>query len=341
MDGNLSSLAETEDYVYITSIISLTFTALGLIGNILCARMMLTSPMMPFSSAIFICFVVLSDTAVLIYEVADDLAFHIDGWSEDDILYGGNQWRCRFGIFFYEVARVISAWGVVAMAAELTLVTGKPSRMSTVYSRNRSFYISLAICLVAVAGCFPFLVIVSSTEGIDGCTSKYEVFREIYSHVVLHMFVNCFLPLVLIAVCTVRSLYYIRAQAEEKRTVSYETKTKEIRFQLSRGILSICALFLLSVLPVTSIDLGYFVKRLVPDIVLQQPYWEYAHIVSHAIFMVNYASKFYLILLLEPQLRKGLSYISACGILRSKRSHSYRANTHNSIGSVRDGENRL
>ena len=101
----------------------------------------------------------------------DDIAVHIDGYDRDKILYGGNEWRCRIGVFFYEVARVVSAWAVIAMAAKLTIVGGSPAKKGVVYNRNRSFYISMAVCLIAVAGCFPFLVIVSRAEGEDGCSS--------------------------------------------------------------------------------------------------------------------------------------------------------------------------
>ena len=161
---------------------------------------------------------------------------------------------------------------------------------------------------------------------------KYQVFMEIYSHVVLHMFVNSLLPFALIVACSIHSLYRLSVNAEEQRSSAYVEPGKDaVKFQLPRGILSLSFVYVISVLPLAIIDLCYFVQRLETNMNLQQPEWDYAHIIVQCIFLVNFSAKFYLIILIEPQLRKGISHIMVCGILKSRQvSSKYLADEDNS-----------
>jgi hypothetical protein len=332
-------------YVEGTSIASLVLAGVGLVGNLLCARLMLTTPMKPFSSALFMFFANVADSVVLVFEVVNDVALHVDGYDRDALLFGGNEWRCRVGVFCYEASRVVSAWAVVAMAAELTLATTAPAtqRNELLYTRNRSFYISMAICLIAIAGCFPFLVIITAEEGFDGCSSKYKVFREVYSHVILHMFVNSVLPFVVIVACSAHSFYRLSVAAEAQRSVSYDNNKEEMKYQLPKAILSVSVVFVVSVLPLALIDLAFFLQRLTPDVTLPEPQWGDAHVVAQCVFLVNFSLKFYFVLFLEPQVRKGFSHILNCGIFKARRnvSSKYAAQSNvnanvNSIRGVRD-----
>ena len=339
---------DINQYRWVISIISLVIGGLGFIGNGLCARMMATTPMMPYSSSIFLMCVALSDSIVILYEIIDDIALHIPGWDKEKILYDGNEWRCRFGVYAYELCKLISAWLVVAMAAELTLVTGKPDKASVVYTRNRSFYISMAIGLIAIAGCFPFLVIIGGTPGVS-CTSTYQVFSEIYSKVVLHMFSNCLLPLVIIFACNIRSMYYLSSHVNESNDTyipPIDRATKpESMYQMRHAILSVSFFYIICTLPLTAIDLGFFIQRLVPGMVLQYPEWDIAHIICQCLFLLNYSAKLYLVSLFDPQVTKAFAYISRCGLMKSntnKRQEKYVVKKHKySIRGVRETENKF
>lgn len=323
---------------YGTSIASLVLLSFGLLGNGLCMRIMITTPMRPYSASIFLFFVTAFDSVVLIFEAVDDLATQLTSWDRDQLLFGHNEWRCRFGAYFYEVSKVVSGWLVVAMAAELTLVAGEPRRAKVVYTRGRSFYVALAVCLIAVAGCFPFLVIVSASTDV-GCNSKYEVFNEIYSKVILHVFVNCLMPLALISVCSARSLYYLAIRQETARTSNHDNKPLPEPCQLPKAVLTVSLMYVLAVSPRTAVDLAFFVQRLVPDAVIGAEHWKVAAAVSQCIYLLNFSAKFYLVVLLEQKLRAGFAYFSRCGMIRTSkksRAHLYMDNNVNSIRGVRD-----
>ena len=298
----------------VTSYVGIILTALGLIGNGCLVKVMLSETAQATSSSAFFLSLAISDTVVLLFEVMDDIAVHVTGYTADDILYGTSDWQCRFGVFAFETSKMASSWLVVAMSVELCMAVTRPQSRHRVYTWGRAFYVTMAVWLIAAAGCFPFLVITVSVATSDQhkCWSKYDVFYDIYSGIVLHGVTDCFLPVLFICLCNVRSLMSLLKDETGYQTgYSYgladpqglPPPSLKKSCQAVNVILMTSFMFAVTLLPAHSVDLVYAIRRFHTDMLLGQPAWDLAWIIAKALVLVNYSLKFYLILLIKNEFR--------------------------------------
>lgn len=327
-------------YVRVTSYISITLAVLGIVGNILSIKVMKHRELKEFSCTVFYAALAISDTIVLIFEVMDDIAYHLEDYTGYDLLYGGSQWRCRFGVFIYECSRVISSWLIVALSAELCLVAYNPSSRSAVYSGDRALYVALAIFLIASAGCFPFLVISSDLEEDGRCTSKYKTFYEVYQMFVLRIAAQAVVPFVFLTACSLKAMYSLNRQAQQdyENSQHYGNQgpdTPKPKYQAKTLIFMSSAIFILSISPSTIVDTGMALERYFTTVHLYYPKWDPAWYITHTLLLVNYSCKFYLVIVTWPDSRsaiggKGLglgSHKTTSGAYTEEIKDSYQMNS--------------
>ena len=202
------------------SYVTVALCVAGLLGNIACARVMLEDRFRQLSSSVFLFCLAIVDSMVLVVEGLDDLAVRTSWFdSDNDVIAGnghGGQWRCRAVSFLGQASRIAGSWLVVALAIEAA--TANPTRAAAatairgryrvVRTRSRALHVSMTVILLSVAGAFPLLVItkVSDSAGVAYCSSKYAVFRRLYSHLVLSVGVDVVAPTLLIVLALGTSL---------------------------------------------------------------------------------------------------------------------------------------
>ena len=320
----------------VTSYISIIFTAIGVLGNGVCVKVMLTESVQNLSCSVFFLSLAVSDTVVLLFEVIDDIAVHIPDHTANDIMYGSSDWQCRFGVFAMETCKLVSSWTMAALAVELCMVIVMPRRRHLIYNWNRSFYVTMAVWLICVAGCFPFLVITTSAEE-HTCSSKYDVFYDMYSGIVLHAVADCFVPVLFICICSTRSLlsvvwterkYPSGTEADARAAVADTNLRKTL--QAVNVILVTSAIFVFTVCPAHVIDFVYDLKLFNKDINIQQPDWDIARTVAKCILIVNYSTKFIWMFLVGKEFRVILGAGGAT-------THSHAESFYNSNTSARNG----
>lgn len=301
------------DYAWeVTSYIGIALAALGFIGNGFCVKVMLSESVQTLSCSVFFLSLAISDTVVLLFEVMDDIAVHVSGYTANDILYGASNWQCRFGMFAFETCKLSSSWMVVAMSVELVMAVVRPNKRSVIYTWDRAFYVTMAVWLIAVAGCFPFLVITTSTEE-HKCWSKYDVFYDVYSGIILHGVTDCFIPVIFICLCNIRSLMSLFREETRYQSGSALDMTDpqglpppslKKSCQAVNIILLTSFMFVLTLLPAHSIDVVYAINRFKTDMVLHQPQWDIAWVIAKTAMLLNYSVKFYLMLLISNEFRR-------------------------------------
>jgi hypothetical protein len=299
------------DTVRYASYAAIPLFVLGMVGNGIMIRLMIKREVRQYSSSIFLLGLAITDTVVLVYEVMDDIAIHLSNYTSYDILFGYNPWRCRFGVFFYQTARTVSAWLIVGMAAELCIAATSAKRRKVVYNRNRTMYVSMAIVLVAIAAGFPFLVLTQqSTPEMEmpTCTSVYEVFFLVYSEFVLKGATQCLFPVLFIFICNVVSFVSMSSlkakKLQESKYVSMIDRrgmTKKPT-QANNTIYALTFLYILSVTPATVAEVMIMVERFFADFYYTW-FWSILINVTGVLFMANYALKFYFIVLFGKEYR--------------------------------------
>ncbi|ELU18920.1 hypothetical protein CAPTEDRAFT_210401 [Capitella teleta] len=300
------SIEDTDhEYVRIASYISLTLAGLGILGNVLAVKVMKHHELREYSCTVFYAMLAISDSIVLIFEAMDDVAFHLPDYTGFELLYGSNAWRCRFGVFFYECSRVVSSWLVVALAAELCLVAFCPKLRPAIYSNDRALYVAMAILLVSVAGCFPFLVISSKLEEDGRCTSDYKTFFEVYQMFVLRCVAQAAVPFTFVTVCCLITVHALRNQEAKKEGQSYDDAmaSAPVKCQAKTLILASSVIFVLTVSPSTVVDTGMALERYFTNVRLSYDVWDPAWYIAQTLLMVNYSCKFYLVIATWPNSR--------------------------------------
>lgn len=301
----------------LASYLSLTIAALGVIGNALCAGMVMMKPTKQYSTASLILGCVVSDTVAIVIEILDNISTFTTELDATDILYGSSMWRCRFGYFFRETSRLISAWMVVAMSVELFWAKRGHKQLLGVYNRRRGCYVTLAVYLVSFAVCFPLLVI-GQVSADRTCTSKYPVFYHFYTTLIFPVIVDYIVPLIFIVYCASSCLrttdfthpFFIKHQKQE-------------HLQLSAFITVTSLVFVVVCLP-------YYILQLL--LVIEQHQMSslpksirystsskvrLAHEVANTIMLIHYSCKFYLAYSLEEDCRRSCHKMWNCGLVKS------------------------
>lgn len=305
----------------VTSYINISVGVLGLLGNIICSRVMLTNSLKHISSSVFFFFIGIVDSINIISTLIRDIAVHTT-LSSDDILFGGNEWRCRFGHYGLQTCRTASSWLVIALVAELYLATRSPAKAKVIYTRWRSLRVSIYISLLACAGSLPFLVI--HTGDGQKCTPQYEIFVEVYSDIIMRPIVIFIFPLVLCGFCLVRVFKTLsnneNTVIEQQASGSYtDDKVLEELFkhgyQAKTGILAVAVVFICCVLPSVVLDVGLIIQKYAePEETFVDWNWQTAELITRCLLLINYTTKFYIIIALEDDFKQALSYVFTCGL---------------------------
>ena len=303
--GQMTNTDNMEDSDRLTSYLSLAIAALGIFGNLVCARMMLVSPMKQYSTSYLIFGTVISDTIAVVIESLDNLSTFLPDISEDEILNGTDQWRCRFGRFFWEMSRLVSSWLVVAMSVELFLAKRGPESMQSVYNQRRAIYVTLAVYLTSFAACFPLLVIGKASSNMK-CTSKYPVFYDLYTALVLPVAVDYIVPIIFItycAACCLRTTDFAHPFVVQKQ----EKAGPPLQFRTLITVTSLVFVFVSLPHYVLSLMLSIEQHQMstLPDSLRYSTSGEVrlAHNIADTLLLLHYSSKFYLAYLLEEDCR--------------------------------------
>ena len=308
----------------VTSCINIGLAALGLLGNAVCSRMMLTSPVKHISSSLFFFSVSLSDAVVVIFQLMTDIKRQMG--SSNDILYGGNAWRCRFGSFSQESCRIASSWFLVAMMAELYLVTRRPVKAKIIYQRKRSCLVSIYIVLVAFAGTLPVLVITSADKA--RCTSSYSIFLQFYLSVIIRPCIVFICPFIILTFCLVKVFKALTSSShsviEQQASGSYRDdqdleEALKGGFQARNGILTVTVLFFVAGMPAMVMDI---IEAIQTYNLVNLSYYHFnmAKTIVSSLLLTNYCLKFYLIIAVENNFKPAMSFVSKCGLFMYNRS---------------------
>ncbi len=315
----------TEEVRETTAIVSVVVGVFGLLGNAACARMMLSGSMQKYSTSYFILGCVLSDTVVLLFECVEDVAILTPGVASGYILYGNNSWRCRVAVFTYEAARLISSWLVVGMCVEVCIVSIFCDRRDHIYNTTRAKYVTLLVCLIAFAACFLYLVITISTDN-NTCTSKYVVFYDIYTDVILQIICDSVVPILFILVCNV--IFFISRRSKVSHSVAgpYEEKSRSNqskRLQFKHFIIAVSLFFVACCLPDVVVQSLHILER--HHLVNMPSRLNYfsssdmhiAYYITKLLLTFNYGSKIYGAFLFEEEFRQALGKLFRCGRMTS------------------------
>ena len=310
----------------ICAYIGISLAGLGLLGNLLGARMMSSTKLQNYSSAVFILALALSDVVVMTVEVLDDVAEIIPNTTEGDLLYGHNDWRCRVTAFVYQTARTISSWLVVALSIEMCMVGSSSKRSKGVYLQSRAAYVTMAVCLISVAACFPFLVIAIAKDD-NTCTSKYNLFYDTYKDPVINITVSGIVPICFLIVSTTK--YFISHGLTRNGTIAAteeEIQAQEdyIKPQFSRVILLITFIFIITTMPNIAIETIHVIQKHKPtqQYSLSNTELDQLYLVCRVLFMVNYTIKFYLCVMFEPACTGAVGEICHFGKMENKTKYS-------------------
>ena len=310
----------------ICAYIGTALAGLGLLGNLLAARMFSTTKLQSYSSAVFLLGLALSDLVVMTVEVLDDVAEIVPNTTAGDLLYGHNDWRCRVTAFVYQTARTISSWLVVALSIEMCLVGSDPKRSKGVYIQSRAAYVTMAVCLISVAACFPFLVIAIATAD-NTCTSKYNLFYDTYKDPVINITVTGVVPMCFVIVSTAK--YFISHGITRNGTIAAtedEIQAQEdyVKPQFSRVIVLITLVFVVTTMPNIAIETIHVIQKHKPtqQYSLSNGELDQFYLICRVLFMVNYTIKFYLCVLFEPACSGSLSELCHFGKMDNKTKYS-------------------
>ncbi len=306
--------------------IGLCLAGLGLIGNILGARMMTSTRLQSYSSAVFVAALVLSDLVVMTVEALDDFAEVVPNVTAGELLYGNNDWRCRVTTFVYQTARTISSWLIVALSIEMCLVGSDPARSKGVYLQSRAAYVTMAVCLISIAACFPFLVI-TIAGGPDTCTSKYNLFFDTYKDPVINITVTGIVPMCFLIVSTTK--YFISHGLTRNGTIAateeeIQAQENYVKPQFSRAILFMTFMFIITTMPNVAIEMIHVIQKHKPtqQYSLSQDQLDQLYLVCRVLFLVNYTIKFYLCVLFEPACSGSFGEICRFGKMENKTKYS-------------------
>ena len=310
--GQLTEVGIMDDSNKLASYISLAIAVFGIIGNLLCARVTRVSPMKQYSTSYLILGTVISDTVAITIESLDNLSTFLPDTSGDDIMYGANRWRCRITYFFLEMSRLISSWLVVAMSVELFLAKRGPDSLKGVYNQRRAMYVTLAVYLTSFAACFPLLVIGNVSDD-HKCTSKYPVFYDLYTALVLPVAVDYIVPVVFItycAACCLRTTDFAQGFSVQKQK---EAAPTPLQFRTLITVTSLVFVF---------VSLPYYVLSLLSTIERHQistlpaslrystsEEVRLAHDIANTLILLHYSTKFYLAYILDENCRNSFQRI--------------------------------
>ena len=313
------------DYARVTSYVSLTLCGVGVCSNMLAMRVLLKGAWRAVSSSIFLFWLTIADTIVLVCESLDDLAEQLPDYKVADLEHGSNQWRCRIGTFVRRTGRLVSSWLVVALAAELALTYDRPERARAVCTRGRAFYVTMAVTLVGVAAAFPLVVITTAAD--SACSSSYEVFYDLYRRLVLGVATDVAAPLLVIAICLGKCIVvFIRKDSlaappdvidvNDNQTLAAKTSMP------FKCVVVLAAIFAVSTTPAAIIEAVDSAVTFDVNLTPSSHYWKIARLLARCLLLVNYSLKLFVFLLLYKQFRAAFGSISTCGLIRQKKRFS-------------------
>ena len=306
------------DYKVTCAYVALVIGALGFVGNALCAKVMRIGYMKGVSTCVLLFGAVLSDTVILVIELLDDVAEIIPSVTAADIMYGHSDWRCRVTTFVYDSARLVSSWLTVAMSVELCLVRSDPKRRLSIANKRRAVYVALAITLVATAACFPFLVLARATPE-NTCSSKYRLFFDTYSDIVLGIAVDALVPIIFIIVCTMKSVVSLLDSTKAGSPTNPEppdpalSHVTDNAMSFSNAVIATCGVFLITITPTAALETVAAVQKHYPSLSLPEDVVGLAYAIAKLFFLFNHSAKLYVWLITEEDFRVAYRQLYMCG----------------------------
>ena len=324
-----------QDYREICAYVAMVLGALGLVGNALCAKVMRIGYLKGSSTCVLLFGAVLSDTVILVIDLLDSMADLIPSMTAGDLLYGQSDWRCRLTTFVYDTARVVSSWLTVAMSVELCLVRSDPKRRPAIANTKRAVYVALAILLVAIAACFPFLVIARATPN-KTCSSKYMLFFDTYSDIVLGIAVDSLVPIFFIIVCTMKSVLSMldgtlggsssptSPEPPDPSPLTHPgggggsgggppVDDDPTGLTFSYAVIATCGVFLITVTPTAALETINAIQKHYPSLSLPRDAVGLAYAVTRLLFLLNHSAKLYVWFITEEDFRSAWRQLYMCG----------------------------
>lgn len=269
------------------------------------------------STGMFVILMSLTDSVVIGMEATSGISYFLDDTTKEELLFGSSALRCRLGLFFSELCRIVSSWLVVAMIAEVLLITHNPRRGLRIHRKSRAAAVCLYIAMIAMAGTLPFLVLTSADD--EGCSSQYETFTGLYSKLItrpLIVFLAPFLAIVVYFGYIIYKLYiYDPNKPAQSQSAGYYVDKHAITAEQARtrvppnmsGAVAIGLLFVATVMPISIAEVPF---SLDDDVIgthdaAHSDQWKATRIVAQCILLLNYALKFPILFMAEGYVREG------------------------------------
>lgn len=303
-----------------TDYITLASCGLGLIGCV--ANLKISIPLSKtLSAAVFIAAFAVSDGVQLIIRGIESVfnvchAHDITTITSYDALYGVSNWRCRIGVFSAVGAKILSIWFVCALVAEFCI-----TKKSMEASRN--WQVTMTSTLIAVAACFPFVVMAEGNGDMNAylstpCTSSYRLFFDFYLRVVVELVAANWAPVIVTLFCSTKLVIKVfkGTNMDERSKMSCR------RLALTLGWTQI--LFSIPyIITSTFTEVRRFSSSAPTDDWLRD-----AHIICRLISLFPISSRFYLAAFLSPKVKKAVNKSWKCGRMESHESkHFYGSET--------------
>ena len=295
--------------------VAIALGGVGLLGNATLIVITQSRRLEHMTSRIFLAPLAICDFFVILFEMANYIIEYLHGLNTAQVLYGGDSFRCRFGMFFYTYLTASSSWLLVCFVVERYIWICKPHERPLIQSSKRTFYVTVGVAVCMLAGSFPFLVLTSYSPQRNACASDYELFYDIYLEVVFDILIITLTPSIYIIVCLTRVIWTSFLKPAEKLQIGFDAnfgeKKRTHEQDMSKLTVSLGLLFLVSALPRCATSIVYTMLYHMPNLQLNfyQLYWINA--VCRVVFLLNYSLKIIAYILSSKAFREGLW--SLCG----------------------------
>ena len=250
-------LLSIEDGEFITAVVGLVLVAVGLVSNVICAYSCQRPALAEQSTTNLIGGAALGDFIILVLRSFRFVDLLYDGVTEDELMHGGEAWRCRAVTFFEGMARLVSAWLLVSMVAEATLGAFYNRNWSMIYTNRRTSYITGHVYILSSVAVIIYVIIVKANK--DKCASEYQVFFDIYKDAVLGLALSSVFPIVSIIICfiiiaTVRLYQSRQDNSDDRKRENWRPDYVEVTMTCS-------SIFVIFTFPQMMIDFARILAR--------------------------------------------------------------------------------
>ncbi|XP_067664688.1 FMRFamide peptide receptor frpr-18-like [Haliotis asinina] len=282
--------------VVVTPIIAL----IGIVGNCLSFMVMKTRMLREKSYSHYLCALAVFDSLSLIavqVKTTDELLYYLH---KPSLFTYFTDAGCKLYVFTECMCYLMSSWLIVCMAQERLIVVFMPFKKHVLCTQRGAVVIILAI-FVIMSYTQMFRLIMVTKIG-DKCEGRPEL-SAIYTslHVYFYQFALCFiLPILIVSICNISVLCKIRsvsrAMADENSSSTRLTRGAARRHKTTMMLLTICFMYITTLLPVITVTMIVFVYlnfypiHAASVFVNITPWTHVATVVSQ----INYAANFFI-----------------------------------------------